>query len=180
MLSKEKKSCFALDLFKTHTSSTMIKSSKFPSQCNHIRAKSMLVCCPKRSTLVDDKCNQTEEIGLVKRLSLANKTVSKAAVQNAAGLGFLIIRILNRITPHVSVQFWMYHLNNLLSQYAALNFKPKTIPMDFYLGTCDLPPPWNSATSETQRNHWPDRYSGHFRKSLKKFKVNPTFKYMNK
>ncbi|VUZ50280.1 unnamed protein product [Hymenolepis diminuta] len=71
----------------------MIKSSEFLSQCNHIRSKPMLVCCPNRSTLVDDKCNQPEEIIPVKLVFLANEAVSKVSVKNAARLDFLIIRI---------------------------------------------------------------------------------------
>ncbi|KAM3175567.1 hypothetical protein ACTXT7_008259 [Hymenolepis weldensis] len=64
---------------------TMIKSRKGLGQHNHIRAKSILVCCPKRPEPVDDKCKQPKEIDHAKPVSRANEIVSKVIAQNAGG-----------------------------------------------------------------------------------------------
>ncbi|KAM3174189.1 hypothetical protein ACTXT7_011044 [Hymenolepis weldensis] len=64
--------------------STEIKCSKCLSQRNHIRAKPMLVCRPKRLALMDDKCKQPEEIGLAKPVYNSKETVSKVIAQNAS------------------------------------------------------------------------------------------------
>ncbi|KAM3184156.1 hypothetical protein ACTXT7_008947 [Hymenolepis weldensis] len=44
----------------------------------------MLICCPKRSALVDDKGKEPQEIGLVKPVSFIYGTRSKVIVQNAS------------------------------------------------------------------------------------------------
>ncbi|KAM3179653.1 hypothetical protein ACTXT7_000240 [Hymenolepis weldensis] len=44
----------------------MIRPSKGLGQCNHVRARPMSVYRPKCSTLVDNKCKQSWEIGLAK------------------------------------------------------------------------------------------------------------------
>ncbi|KAM3172230.1 hypothetical protein ACTXT7_014974 [Hymenolepis weldensis] len=69
------KGCHTFSSSKTHTSSNKIKCLKFLGQSNHIRAKPKLVFPPKQSGPVDDKCNESEEIGLAKPASLANGTV---------------------------------------------------------------------------------------------------------
>ncbi|VUZ57757.1 unnamed protein product [Hymenolepis diminuta] len=79
---------------KMHESSTMIKSPKFLGQCNHIRAKPMLTYCPKRSTPVDDKCKQPEEISLDKLFSHSMGTVSKVDRPNSVKLHSLITYLL--------------------------------------------------------------------------------------
>lgn len=60
-----------------------IESSKCPGQGNRIKAKAKIHFRPYRSSLVDDKRNQPEEINLVKLVSLTNGTVSKVVPQNA-------------------------------------------------------------------------------------------------
>ncbi|KAM3180175.1 hypothetical protein ACTXT7_016822 [Hymenolepis weldensis] len=68
---------------RTHESSSKTKSLKCLGQYTYIQAKPSLVFRPKRSALVDDKCEQHEEIGLAKLASLANGTGSKVIAQNA-------------------------------------------------------------------------------------------------
>ncbi|KAM3174288.1 hypothetical protein ACTXT7_010863, partial [Hymenolepis weldensis] len=62
----------------------------------------------------------------------------------------------------------------------SLTFKSKTNPTESYLGTCDLPPPWNLETPEIKGMYRPHRYSGRFRKPRKRFKTDPTLKRMAK
>ncbi|KAM3181714.1 hypothetical protein ACTXT7_013825 [Hymenolepis weldensis] len=62
-------------------SSTKIKPPKCFGQCNHIQTKPKLVFRPKRSAPVDDKCNQSEDIVLVKseyQAKFPNQCVKKS------------------------------------------------------------------------------------------------------
>ncbi|KAM3171016.1 hypothetical protein ACTXT7_017458 [Hymenolepis weldensis] len=59
-----------------------MKSSKCPCQCNHIRAKTKLVCCAKRSVLVDDKCKEPEEIDFTYSPTYSNGRASDMIAQN--------------------------------------------------------------------------------------------------
>ncbi|VUZ47953.1 unnamed protein product [Hymenolepis diminuta] len=43
-----------------------------------------------------------------------------------------------------------------------------------YLDTYDHPLPWDFETLKTQCRYRPDNYSGRFRRPLKRFKVDPT------
>ncbi|VUZ49037.1 unnamed protein product [Hymenolepis diminuta] len=65
-------------------------------------------------------------------------------------------------------------------RYAALIVKPETNPAEIYLDTHDFPPPLNSETPETQRNHRLNRYSGRFRRPRVGFKMDPTLKRINR
>ncbi|KAM3171512.1 hypothetical protein ACTXT7_016476 [Hymenolepis weldensis] len=76
--------------FRTHTSSTEIKSPKSPGQCNHIRAKAMSVCHPKRLAFVDYRNRQLEEVVLAKPVFLANGAVSKVMLIKSATTGTVI------------------------------------------------------------------------------------------
>ncbi|VUZ42877.1 unnamed protein product [Hymenolepis diminuta] len=67
----------------THTSSTKIKALKYLDQYNSIRTNLMLVFLPELSTLVNDKCNEPEEIGLVKLISPTDGSVSNVVTLNA-------------------------------------------------------------------------------------------------
>ncbi|VUZ51970.1 unnamed protein product [Hymenolepis diminuta] len=66
----------------THTSFTSIKSPKCLGQCNHIRAKHVLVCRSKRLSLVDDKRKHPEEMGFGKLLPNSKGTTSEVVAQN--------------------------------------------------------------------------------------------------
>ncbi|KAM3170981.1 hypothetical protein ACTXT7_017530, partial [Hymenolepis weldensis] len=69
--------------FRTDESSTKTKSIQYIGHCNHIRVKSKLVLRPKRLALVDDKCDQPENVSLGKLVSLVNGAGSKVVAQNA-------------------------------------------------------------------------------------------------
>ncbi|VDL59987.1 unnamed protein product [Hymenolepis diminuta] len=67
----------------------------------------------------------------------------------------------------------------LLSVCYRLNIKSKTDPMKIYLDACYLFPPWNPETPKIQSSHRRDRYSERFRKSQKRFKMEPTSRFMD-
>ncbi|KAM3174248.1 hypothetical protein ACTXT7_010914 [Hymenolepis weldensis] len=62
----------------------------------------------------------------------------------------------------------------------AAHSKGGTDSMNTYLDTCDLPPRWNHESPEIQQNHLLDYYSRRFRRSRKRFKVDPMPKRMDK
>ncbi|KAM3177284.1 hypothetical protein ACTXT7_004850 [Hymenolepis weldensis] len=64
----------------------MVNSSKCFGQCNHIRAKSILVSCPKQSLPADGKCNEPEEIVLAKCKSFKVVAQSVGKVKQTAAL----------------------------------------------------------------------------------------------
>ncbi|KAM3175045.1 hypothetical protein ACTXT7_009317 [Hymenolepis weldensis] len=58
-LEGQKEGCCILASFRTHESSTVVKSLRCLGQCNQMRAKLTLVWRPKRSAPVDDECKQS-------------------------------------------------------------------------------------------------------------------------
>ncbi|KAM3174528.1 hypothetical protein ACTXT7_010342 [Hymenolepis weldensis] len=75
---------------------------------------------------------------------------------------------------------WKFLLKtNTPNSYAATFSKPKPDPMKINLGSCDLRPPWHPETSDAQRRHHPNRYSGSFRRYRKRFRVKLTFALMD-
>ncbi|KAM3174458.1 hypothetical protein ACTXT7_010509 [Hymenolepis weldensis] len=66
-----KEGCWICASLRTLKSSTKFESLKCPDHCNRIRAKPKLVLCPKRSALMDNKCNELQW------------KISKVVVQNA-------------------------------------------------------------------------------------------------
>ncbi|KAM3184046.1 hypothetical protein ACTXT7_009164 [Hymenolepis weldensis] len=84
----------------------MIKFLKFLFHCNHIRAKPILVCCTKKSTLIDNNCQEPKEIDVAKSVSCSFGAVSKVIAQNAGKAAFSYDQDL--MFSQIEVPYWTY------------------------------------------------------------------------
>ncbi|VUZ40879.1 unnamed protein product [Hymenolepis diminuta] len=90
------------------------------------------------------------------------------------------LHLRSRSTRHGAIQIRVCHYKNLCSWNATSTIRPKMDPTAIYVDAFYLPPLRNPETSETQRNHRPDRHSERFRRLWGRFTLDPMLEYGNK
>lgn len=138
----------------------------------------------KNSFLNTFPVKQKNTLVIFGKRNISNKSPKNIRVTNESHM-FLGLYYRVKITSgedhlmlptHVGVQICVRYRKHLRSLYSVLTAKSKTDPLKIYQDVCDLLPPWNPETVESQRQHRTDRYS----RPWKRFNVNPTLKRMDK